>query len=549
MRIEELLAKYKQSEIERMKVIERSKRELEEKDKEIEDQTMKILQKKEQHEVVLQKHQEDLQELREQLSQEKKNSRNELIQQIENIFIRMKNGNSEQGKNSTEEDEQRKKLFRKKLKREWSRIDQCEMKLIEIEAEKRRIIQDADEKLKEERVKKKAERERRRHKLETKIQCLQETLDNLLKKSETVKKDFENVEEQATKLTEQIEENNDSYWKKCVKLEWLQYQLCTDQVDNDDDISEIMLKIKTFVRNMEMFENQITTRQEKISLCEKELEERQEVLKEIDAEIKENSAAMAAAKEALVASDECPDEENDDHNIISLERDTDLVKIEKEGELLVSAHLEHQRVVEAIVSDNFDSSDDEDAEIKNFKAQVFELVRCVSPGVEEGTLQSQIASKKLEIHYQQTEVRRCEEERKTLNNHEEDYHQLNQAVNKQREDEQMHLKEKINHLRKSTESGETLKYYECESNSLVSAQQRLLDMDDKLALKTHEKKKMDARFENLRALMEQQDEFNQAKFRDKMDELDKRGKQLDREIQGIRKMIETEAEEYLKRLK
>ena len=93
--MEGLLTKYKQSEIERFEAETRNKMALEEKEHEIKNQAMELLELQKNNEALLQNHQSGLQALREQLSEEKNNTRAELKKQMEDVFGKFKSTNSE----------------------------------------------------------------------------------------------------------------------------------------------------------------------------------------------------------------------------------------------------------------------------------------------------------------------------------------------------------------------------------------------------------------------------------------------------------------------
>jgi hypothetical protein len=555
--VEELLAKYKQSEIERMELEAKNKQELEAKDKEIEKQAKELLQLQKSDEAKLQQYQKQLQDLREELSDEKSSARSELIQQMEKLFVKMKNANNGLVAGSKKDLDKQRRRLNKRLKREWSKLDQYEMKLIEVEAEKRKITQDAETRLKEERTKSEVERKRRLEEVETQKKYLQEILEGHLKERENARRALDGAKRESTKWSEKVDENLDVFWKKLTKLEWFQYKLCTDQLESEDttdEIAEIMMKIKTVNNDLEILESQNNKNCEKLREAQVELEEKGKLLESCEMKVQQSLSEMAEVRDKLVECQQRFGEElGDVVNIVSLERDADLVKIEKDREILMSKHLEHQSALEVLVNENLESSDDDDSvEIKEIKSRVVELVRSVSPGLDDESLQSQIIDKKLQIHYQQAEVGKKEDERKVLQAHEERFQELTREVQTQRESEQHVLQEKINALQEmldNEDTKESANYYESESSSLVNAQRRMFDVDKELSHKIRERREIEAKLEHVKKQMEQQAECNQEQFREILERLQRQGKDVDRDIQDIRRMLQSEAEEYLKRLK
>ena len=552
------MAKYKQSEIERLKIEAKNKRELEEKDKEIEDRAKELLQRQQNDEALLQQYQKELQELREQLSDEKSSVRNELMEQLEKIF-KMKNTNNDLVNGSMKDLEKHRRRLNKQLKREWSKLDQYEMKLIEVEAEKKRIIQDSEAKLKDERRKVEAEKAKRLEEIETEKKSLQDILEGHLKEREIARKELDAIKNEATKSAQKYEENSDIFWKKLTKLEWLQYKLCTDQLDpeeNADEISETMLKIKTVSKDIEILESQRHKNNKKLREIELQIQEKEELLESCEAKVQQSSFKVAEVEEKLLECQQQLGEElGDDVSLVTLERDADLGKIEKDREILMSKHLEHQIALEALVNENLESSDDDDSpEIKEIKGRVVELVRSVSPALEHESLQSQIIKKKVQIHYQQADVGKNEDERKLMHAYEEKFAELGREVGTQREKEQKVLQEKINALHEminseETSTGETVNYYESECSSLIEAQKRLFDVEKDLSNKIRERREIEAKLKHVQKQMEQQAECNQEQFRKRMEKLQRQGMSVDRQIEDIKRMLQNEAEEYLNRLK
>ena len=557
--VEDLLAKYKQSEIERLVIEAKNREELEAKDKEIENQNKELSKRQKNNELLLQQYQKDLQGLREQLSDEKTSVRSELAHKMEKLFVKMKNTNNDVVENSKKDFEKQKRHLNKQLKREWSKLDQYEMKLIEVEAEKRKIIQNAETNLKEERAKGEAEKKRRLEEIEKEKKSLQQVLESHLSDRETAKQNLEGAKCELKKRSEKVEENVDIIWKKLSKLEWLQYKLCTDQFDSDDkndEISETLLKIKTVHKDLEILESQNQKNLEKLKETEMDLEEKGNALKSCEEKVQQGLTEMAEVREKLVQSQQKFGEElGDVMNILSLERDADLVKIEKDREILMTKYLEHQSALELLVNENFESSDDDDIpEVKEIKNGAVELVRSVSPGLEDESLQSQIAEKKVQIHYQQAKVGKDEDERKKLQSHEEKFRELAREIQIEREKEQKILQEKINALQgmlnsQGNSNGETVRYYESESSGLMSIQRRLFNVEKELSNKMKEKREIEGKLEHVKKQMEQQAECNQEEFHEILERLRHQGIQVDQEIEEIKRLLQSEAEEYLKRLK
>lgn len=556
--VEELLAQYKQSEIERLEIETKNKRELEAKDKEIEDQAKELIKRQKNDEALLQQHQKELQDLRERLSDEKTSLRTEILEQMERLFTKMQNTNHVLVEDSKKDLEKQRKRLNRQLKREWSKLDQYEMKLIEVEAEKRRIIQDAENRLKQERNKSEVERKHRLKEVETQKKSLQEILESHLKEREMARKDFQLSRSEATKCSDVVEESLNTFCKKLTKLEWLQYKLCTDQLNAEDktvEISEIMQKIETVNGDIEILERTNKENAEKLRESEIELQKKGEILKRCEANVERSLAEMTEVREKLVGCQQRFGEElGDVVNIVSLERDADLGKIEKDREMLMSKYLEHQSALEVLVNENLESSDDEESlEVREIKSRVVELVRSVSPGLDDESMQSQIIEKKVQIHYQQAEVGKNEEERKTLLAHEQIFLRQSREVQNERENEQRILQEKLHTLMEmaDNEGGrtrETVKYYDSESSSLVRAQRRIFEDDKELAVKIKERKDIEAKLDHVKRQMEQQAECNQEEFRGVLARLELHSKELEKEIEEMRKILKYEAEQYLKRL-
>ena len=558
--VEDLLAKYKQSEIDRFEIEAKNKQNLEEKDNEIKAQAEELLERQQHDEALLQQYQKELQDLREQLSDERTSVRGELVHQMEKHFIKMKNANKELAEGSAKDLEKQRRRFKKQLKREWSKLDQYEMKLIEVEAEKRRIIQDAEKRLKNEQTKGEADRKRRLEEIETHRKSLQEVHETYLKEREVAKKNFDDTKCLAKKQCEKAEKDFDSFRKKLTKLEWLQYKLCTDQLeseDKSDEVSELLTKLKTVNKDVEILESLNEKNCERLKEAEMLLQEKEKILKSCEEKIQENLAEMAEVRDKLVESQQRFGEElGDAVNMVSLERDADLVKIEKDREILMSKHLEHQSALEVLVNENLESSEDDDSlETKEIKGRIVELVRSASPALEDDSLQSKIIEKKVHIHYQQAEVGMNEDERKALYGHEEKYLELCQEIQTARKNEQKALQDKIDALQEmlNNEGNNTtetaVSYYESESSSLTRAHKRIFDVDQELSQKIKERREIEIKLEHVMKQMEQQAECNQEQCRGMIERLQRQGLKLDHDIEEIKKILQSETEEYLKRLK
>lgn len=553
------MAKYKQSEIDRLEIEAKNKQTLETKDNEIKTQAEELLQRQKHDEALLQQYQKELQDLREQLSDEKTSVRSELVHQMEKHFVKMKNANNELAEGAAKDLEKQRRRLKKQLKREWSKLDQYEMKLIEVEAEKRRITQDAETRLKNERTRGEAERKRRLEEIETQRKSLQEVHETHLKERDIAKKDFDEMKCLAMKRSEKAEEDFDVFLKKLTKLEWLQYKLCTDQLeseDKNDEVSELLSKLKTVNEDVDILESQNGKNYERLKEAEMLLQEKEKILKSCEKRIQENLAEMAEVRDKLVESQQRFGEElGDVVNIVSLERDADLVKIEKDREILMSKHLEHQSALEVLVNENLESSDDDDSvETKEIKSRIVELVRSASPALEEDSLQSKIIDKKVHIHYQQAEVGKNEDEMKALHVHEEKFLELSREMQTARNNEQKALQDKIDALQEmlkneENSSSESVNYYESESSSLTRAHKRIFDVDKELSQKIKERREIEIKLEHVKKRMEQQVECNQEQFRGMMERLQRQGLKLDHDIEEIKKILQSETEEYLKRLK
>lgn len=553
------MAKYKQSEIDRLEIEAKNKQTLETKDNEIKTQAEELLQRQKHDEALLQQYQKELQDLREQLSDEKTSVRSELVHQMEKHFVKMKNANNELAEGAAKDLEKQRRRLKKQLKREWSKLDQYEMKLIEVEAEKRRITQDAETRLKNERTRGEAERKRRLEEIETQRKSLQEVHETHLKKRDIAKKDFDEMKCLAMKRSEKAEEDFDVFLKKLTKLEWLQYKLCTDQLeseDKNDEVSELLSKLKTVNEDVDILESQNGKNYERLKEAEMLLQEKEKILKSCEKRIQENLAEMAEVRDKLVESQQRFGEElGDVVNIVSLERDADLVKIEKDREILMSKHLEHQSALEVLVNENLESSDDDDSvETKEIKSRIVELVRSASPALEEDSLQSKIIDKKVHIHYQQAEVGKNEDEMKALHVHEEKFLELSREMQTARNNEQKALQDKIDALQEmlkneENSSSESVNYYESESSSLTRTHKRIFDVDKELSQKIKERREIEIKLEHVKKRMEQQVECNQEQFRGMMERLQRQGLKLDHDIEEIKKILQSETEEYLKRLK
>ena len=557
--IEDLLAKYKQSEIDRFEIEAKNKETLEAKDKQIKTQAEELLQRQKNDEALLQQYQKELQDLREQLSDEKTSVRSELVHQLEKHFVKMRNANNGLVNGAAKGLEKQRRRLKKQLKREWSKLDQYEMKLIEVEAEKRKIAQDAESRLKEERTRGEVERKRRLEEIETQKKSLQEAHESHLKEREVARKEFAEAKRLATKRAEIVEEDVDVFRRRLTELEWLQYKLCTEQLDSEDksdEVSELLAKLKKVTKDVEILESQKDKNCERLQEAEMQLQEKEKTLKSCEARLEQNVAEQAEVRDKLVESQQRFGEKlGDAVNIVTLERDADLVKIEKDREILMSKHLEHQSALEVLVNENLESSDDDESyESKEIKSRIVELVRSSSPALEEDSLQSKIIDKKVHIHYQQVEVGKNEDERKALHVHEKEYLALSREMQTARQNEQKALQEKIDALQEllkneGSSTQETATYYESESSSLTRAHKRIFDVDKELSHKIKERQEIEIKLEHIKKQMEQQAECNQEQFHDMMKRLQRQGLKLDQDILDIKKMLQSETEEYLKRLK
>lgn len=553
------MVKYKQSEVKRLEKEATHKQELEAKDKEIESQAKQLSQRQKHDEALLEQHQSELQELREQLSDEKTSARNELVQQMEKLLIEMKNTNNGFIEGSQKDFEKHKRRLNKQLKREWSKLDQCEMKLIEVEAEKRRILQDAEVKLKQERAKSEIERTRCLKEVEKEKEALQEVLEAHLKEREAARKELEGAKHEKTKCNGKIHDNTDKIWKKLTELEWLQYKLSTDQLesgDKTDEISEIMLNIKTVNRDVQILESQHEKYCQKLRASDVRMQKKDEALKLFEAQVQQSFGEIADVRNKLV---ECQQRfgENlgDVVNIVTLERDADIAKIEKDRELLISKHLEHQNALEVLVSETLQSSDDYDiSDMREIKSRVVELVRCASPPLDRESLQSQIVEKKVQIHYQQAEISKNEDERRVLQAHEERFLEQRRETQIQRETEQTVLQDKINTLHEMLQSKgiatkDTVKYYQGESSSLMRAQKHIVDIEKELSDKIRQRRDLETKLGYIKKQMEQQAESNQEQFRGMLERLQDEGNELGQDLDTMRRMLQSATEQYRKRLK
>ena len=124
----------------------------------------------------------------------------------------------------------------------------------------------------------------------------------------------------------------------------------------------------------------------------------------------------------------------------------------------------------------------------------------------------------------------------------------------ERENEQRVLQEKINALQgladgEEDATKEAASYYESESSSLMRAQKRIFDVDKELAEKIRERREIEAQLDNVKRQMELQAECNQEQFREMLEKLQRKAVQVDGEIARVRKTLQSQAQEYLKRLR
>lgn len=552
------MAKYKESEIERFEAETKNKLALEEKEKEIESQARQLLEVQKSDEAVLQQYQRDLQELREQLSEEKQDARSELTKQMEKLFEKVKSTNKEIMEDSKKDFETYKKTFYEQLKREWTKLDQYEMNLIEVEAEKRKTLEEAEARLKKEKTKSEDERQHCLEDIEKEKRKLHELLEGHLQERETARKDYEQKEEEAEGLVEEFEKGVDMFLSQTRELEWMKYKLCTSEEGTEGgDVSDVVETIESLTKELETLESENEKNKEQLSTTKVELNEKARVLKSCEEKVEEGMAETEEVRRKLVDCQQHFGEElGDVVNAINQDRDAELEKIESDREMLLSKHLEQQMALEVLVNEGMEKVGHENKpKIKGIKERVVQLVRSGSPGLERNSLQSEIIGKKVQIHHQQMMLGEKEEERRTLSHYEKDeFHALSQEVQTERENEQNELKEKIQALQQLAEKqGQTTEimadYFESESSGLMRAQRYLLKLDKQLATKIRERREIEEQLENVKRQIGLQAESSQEQSRDTLEKLQGKAKETDKEIGDMRKTLKKKADQYLARLR
>ena len=494
--VEGLLTKYKQSEIERFEAETRNKMALEEKEHEIKNQAMELLELQKNNEALLQNHQSGLQALREQLSEEKNNTRAELKKQMEDVFGKFKSTNSEIMDDSRKDFERYKKSFYEQLKMEWTKLDQYEMKLIEIEAEKRKTVDEAETQLKKERVRSEANRQRCLKDIEHEREKMQEVLEGHLGQLQFSRKDYEQKEKDADKCGQKLENDVDTLVSQIRELEWLQYKLCREEGTGEmEDVSEVVQTVKAVTKDIEALESDHEKDKEKVFAAQAELCESDRALKYCEGKVEECKSGMVTVRKKFVDCQQRFGEElGDIVNSINTERDAELEKIESDREVLLSKHLEHQRSMEVLVNEGLEKIGEEnEPKIDEIKERVARSIRSSSPGLERNSLQSQIVDKKVQVHHQQINLGENEKERMTLHEEEGKFLAMSEEVQSRREEEQRELSEKIKALQLLVESkGEdtetTADYFESESFSLMKAQRDIVSIDQELTAKIRQRR-------------------------------------------------------------
>lgn len=139
----DLIARHKEAEVRRLEIEKTFQAEIDNKQKEIEDQKEHIQSLRELHEAKSLKAREELEEVRLNMDKKHEDSKNETEKQLEDLF-EMKLKQCREVEESEEEIAKEREEVARFMEGEWQKIIQYEMKLAEIELQRRKMIVQAE---------------------------------------------------------------------------------------------------------------------------------------------------------------------------------------------------------------------------------------------------------------------------------------------------------------------------------------------------------------------------------------------------------------------
>ena len=135
----DLIARHKEAEVRRLEIERAFQTEIDNKQKEIDDQKEHIQTLRELHEAKSQKARLDLENVRFNMDQKHDDSKNDIEKQLEDLF-EMKIKHSREVEESAEEIAKEREEVARFMEGEWQKIIQYEMKLAEIELQRRKVL-------------------------------------------------------------------------------------------------------------------------------------------------------------------------------------------------------------------------------------------------------------------------------------------------------------------------------------------------------------------------------------------------------------------------
>ena len=135
----DLIARHKEAEVRRLEIERAFQTEIDNKQKEIDDQKEHIQTLREQHETRSQKSRLDLENVRFNMDKKHDDSKNDIEKQLEDLF-EMKMKHSREVEESAEEIAKEREEVARFMEGEWQKIVQYEMKLAEIELQRRKVL-------------------------------------------------------------------------------------------------------------------------------------------------------------------------------------------------------------------------------------------------------------------------------------------------------------------------------------------------------------------------------------------------------------------------
>jgi len=137
--VTDLIARHKEAEVRRLEIERAFQTEIDNKQKEIDDQKEHIQTLRELHEAKSQKARQDLEDVRLTMDKKHDESKNDIEKQLEDLF-EMKIKHSREVEDSAEEIAKEREEVARFMEGEWQKIVQYEMKLAEIELQRRKVL-------------------------------------------------------------------------------------------------------------------------------------------------------------------------------------------------------------------------------------------------------------------------------------------------------------------------------------------------------------------------------------------------------------------------